>query len=74
MEYDDPPPLKVRYRPTALIQIDEIFAYIAQYNSRAADRVRRAIRQSIERLGRFPYSARASEIPGIRELPIVRYP
>ncbi len=50
------------------------FSYLAQYNSRAADRVRRAIGRSIERLGSFPYSARESRIPGIRELVIVRYP
>ena len=33
-----------------------------------------AIRRSIERLADFPYSSRPSEVPGIRELPVVRYP
>jgi plasmid stabilization system protein ParE len=32
------------------------------------------IQRSIGRLADFPYSARPSEIPDIRELPIVRYP
>ena len=33
-----------------------------------------AIKRTIERLADFPRSARPSEVPGIRELPIVRYP
>lgn len=33
-----------------------------------------AIRRTIKRLGDFPYSSRPSEVPGVRELPIVRYP
>lgn len=66
--------MKVRYRPTALAQIDAIFAFISDRNPAAADRVLATIKRSIDRLAEFPYSARASEVPGIRELPIVRYP
>lgn len=66
--------MRIRYRPTALAQIDAIFAYIREHNPAAGDRVIRTIKQSIDRLAEFPRSGRPSEISGIRELPIVRYP
>lgn len=66
--------MKVRYRPTALTQLDTIFTYIEAHNPQAADRVVREIMRSIDRLANFPYMARVSEVPGVRELPIVRYP
>lgn len=65
---------RIRYLPTAVRQLDEIFTYIDARNRAAARRVAVAIRRSIERLADFPYSSRPSEVPGIRELPIVRYP
>ena len=64
----------IRYLPTAVRQLDEILAYIDARNGPAARRVAAAIRRSIERLGDFPYSSRPSEVPGVRELPIVRFP
>ena len=66
--------MKVRYRPTALSQLDAIFSYIEARNPAAADRVLRTIKRSIDRLADFPYSARPSEVQGIRELAVVRYP
>ena len=66
--------MKIRYRPAAIAQLDAIFAYIYEHNPAAAGRVVRTIKQSIDRLAEFPYSARSSEIAGIRELPVVRYP
>lgn len=66
--------MKIRYRPAALAQLDAIFRYIAAHNPSAADKVIRTIKQSVECMADFPYSARPSEVPGIRELPIVRYP
>ncbi|MEK7755425.1 MAG: type II toxin-antitoxin system RelE/ParE family toxin [Acidobacteriota bacterium] len=65
---------RIRYLPRAARQLDEIFTYIADRNPAAAGRVAGAIRRSIERLGDFPYSSRPSEVRGVRELPIVRYP
>ncbi|MEQ1712464.1 MAG: type II toxin-antitoxin system RelE/ParE family toxin [Hyphomicrobium sp.] len=66
--------MKVRYRSTALAQIDAIIAFASDRNPAAAGRVLRTIKNSIDRLAEFPYSAQSSEVPGIRELPIVRYP
>lgn len=65
---------RIRYLPTAVRQLDEIFTYIDARNQPAARRVAVAIRRSIERIADFPYSSRPSEVPGVRELPIVRYP
>ena len=65
---------RIRYLPKAVRQLDEILSYIATHNRSAAHRVAGTIRRSIERLAEFPYSSRASEVPGVRELPIVRYP
>ena len=66
--------MKVRYRPKALSQLDAIFAGLEAENPSAALKVVRSIKSSIERLADFPHSGRPSEVPGIRELPIVRYP
>lgn len=66
--------MKIRYRPTALKQLDSIFGYIANRNPTSAEKVRIRIKQSIERLAEFSFSGRASKVPEIRELSIVRYP
>ena len=66
--------MKIRYRPTALVQLDNIFSYITVHSQPSAHRVIARIKGSIDRLADFPYSGRASEIADIRELPIVRYP
>ena len=66
--------MRVRYRPAALTQLDAIFEYITARNPAAAHRVMARIRRSIDLLADFPLSSKASEIPGIREMPIVRYP
>jgi toxin ParE1/3/4 len=65
---------RIRYLPKAVQQLDAIFTHIAARNPSAAIRVGAAIRRGIERLADFPRSARQSEVPGIRELAIVRYP
>jgi addiction module RelE/StbE family toxin len=65
---------RLRYRPKAVEQLDAIFTYIATRNRPAAHRVMGAIKRRIEQLADFPYSSRPSEVPGIRELPIARYP
>jgi toxin ParE1/3/4 len=66
--------VKVRYTRKALVQLDEIYSYIEAHNPSAAQRVKSRIKQSIARLGRNPYSCRATETPGVRLLSIVRYP
>lgn len=65
---------RVRYLPKAVQQLDDIFTYLHGLNPAAARRVAGIIRRSIERIADFPHSARPSEVPGIRELVIARYP
>ena len=66
--------MRIRYHPAALAELDAIFDYITARNPAAAHRVIDTITRSIRRLERHPRSARESEIPGIRRLPIVQYP
>ena len=66
--------MKIRYRPTALEQLERIHDYIAADSERAAQRIIARIKRTIDLLTQLPNSGRPSEIAGIRELPIVRYP
>ena len=66
--------MKIRYTPKALAQLDAIYSFIESHNPRAAKAVEARIQRAIGRLARFPYSCRATDPPGIRVLPIVRYP
>jgi addiction module RelE/StbE family toxin len=66
--------VKIRYRSTALAQLDAIFDYITARNPAAAHGVLARIKRAIDMLADFPRSAKASEIPNVREMPIVRYP
>ena len=66
--------MKVCYTSKALAQLDEIFAFIEAENPAAALSVMKRIRRSIEQLAKFPYRCRASELPGVRVLSIVRFP
>jgi addiction module RelE/StbE family toxin len=47
---------------------DEIFEYIAQFDSAAADRTDLRFEETVRRLVNYPLSARPGEIPGTREL------
>jgi plasmid stabilization system protein ParE len=66
--------VKVRYTGRALAQLDAIYSYIEARDRRSAIAVKARIKRAIDRLARFPYSCRATKLPGIRVLPIVRYP
>jgi toxin ParE1/3/4 len=68
--------VKIRYRPAALGQLDAIFEFVTARNPTAALRIMimTRIKRSIDLLADFPRSAKASEVPDIREMPIVRYP
>ena len=66
--------MKIRYSRRALLQLEEILFYTEQHNPRAALSVNAAIKRKIGLLGRFPYSSGMTDRPGVRVLPIVRYP
>ena len=62
--------MRIVYRDRALSDLESIHDYIAQDNPRAAGRVIQRIKQGLQRLRTFPYSARAGAKPGTRELTI----
>jgi toxin ParE1/3/4 len=66
--------MKVRYSPQALLQLSEIHSNIAQPNPRAAKAVVARIEELCEKLGEFPGMGSITDHPGVRVLPVVRYP
>jgi plasmid stabilization system protein ParE len=66
--------LSVRYSAPALIEIDEIYNYIAKDNPLAAADVLAAIRESVDLLSRYPRKSRRTPRRGMRALPLSQYP
>ncbi len=66
--------MKVRFSRRALAQLQEIHNYIAPFNPRAAGRAVARIEELCEKLSDFPGMGHATDQPGVRVLPVVRYP
>jgi toxin ParE1/3/4 len=66
--------MKVRFTKPALAELDAIFAYIHQRNPVAAGRVEARIREITSQLGRFPHMGHPKYKPGVRMMPVRRYP
>ncbi len=66
--------MKVRFSSDALADLDQIFSYIAADNVTAAAAVVERVEQSIGRLAVFPDLGHPTEYPGMRVLPLGRYP
>jgi toxin ParE1/3/4 len=66
--------MKVRYTATALIEVDEIFAYLSEHNPTAAKRVVARVEQTIRNLATFPDMAQECDERGTRRMPVGRYP
>lgn len=67
--------MRVRYTPRARGDIDEIVQYIAIDNPRAAERVRKAIRDAINLLATHPYlGIQNARAPEFRSKLVHRYP
>ncbi len=60
--------MKLRWLRTALRNLDEQTAYIANDNPEAALRIVARVRDAIERLARHPSLGRPGRVPGTREL------
>jgi addiction module RelE/StbE family toxin len=60
--------MKVVWLRTALRNLDQTAAYIAQDNPNAAKRVVERLREATERLARYPDSGRPGRVAGTREL------
>jgi toxin ParE1/3/4 len=66
--------MKVRWSAAALIELDEIFAYISKRNERAARAVVARIELASEQLESFPFSGVETDDGDSYVLPIIRYP
>ena len=62
--------MRVRYTDTALREIDEIFAFVAERNITAAVSVRARVVNLVGQLSHFPYMAQETELRGVRQLPL----
>ena len=67
--------MKVRYSNLALAELDAILAGLVAKNPPAARRLHDRIRQVSERISRSPEGFQeVAERPGVRRVPLVRYP
>jgi plasmid stabilization system protein ParE len=66
--------MKVRYTPRAQSDLDSIFSYLDAQAPNAARAVKSAIVRRIALLGTFPLLAPMSEISGVHEMTIIRFP
>jgi plasmid stabilization system protein ParE len=65
--------MKVRYTPRAQADLEAIFAYLDARAPAAALSVKSTIERRIAQLETFPFMAPETDLPGIRELTIIRY-
>ncbi len=65
--------MKVRYRPRALADIDEIFGYLNEKSPAGARRVLAAIADAIDEIGANPRSWQVTSEPDIRAKTIGRF-
>jgi len=66
--------VRIRYAPRAFADREAIFDYLEERTPQSARTVERAIENSLRRLELFPFSAPATNEPGIRELIVPRLP
>jgi plasmid stabilization system protein ParE len=66
--------MRVRYTLRAQADLDAIFGYLDTRAPNAALEVKSTIERRIAMLGEFPHIAPETDIPGVYELTIVRYP
>lgn len=67
--------MKVVWTDSALADLDEILAYAAEHYPSLVGPLERRVRATVARIGQWPLSARTvEERPGVRVVPLVRYP
>jgi toxin ParE1/3/4 len=65
--------MKLRYERGALADLDEIFAYIARDNRKAAARLVARIEQTAARIAEMPYMGEATRKSRFRRFPVGNY-
>ena len=66
--------MRVRYSETALVELDQIFAYIFERDRSAAAAVVERVERLAALLGEFPFVGHDTDEAGVRMVPLVRYP
>lgn len=66
--------MRIRYTARARADLAAIRSYLHERNPRAAVAMMAAIRRRIDWLADFPLIAPQTDEPGVRALPLVRYP
>lgn len=66
--------MKVRFTATAFAELNQVFEHIARENPRAAVAVLERIGQLVGRISEFPHMAYATDEPGVRVIPVGRFP
>jgi toxin ParE1/3/4 len=66
--------MKVRYSDTAATELEEISDYIAQFNRLAARDVLARVERAVGNLAEFPELAQTTDEPGVRRMPVGRFP
>jgi toxin ParE1/3/4 len=66
--------MRLVFAERARLDIAEIYDHIAPHDPVAAQLVEDAIRALCETLRRFPFASAATDEPGVRRAPLVRYP
>ena len=66
--------MRIRYTLRARADLEEIRFYLLERDPRAAVAVLTTIRRRIAWLADFPLMAPETDEPGVRALPVVRYP
>jgi plasmid stabilization system protein ParE len=66
--------MRIRYTATALIEIDDIFAYLDKHNPKVAATFVESVERKLVLLAEFPEVAQTSDEPNVRMTPVGRYP
>ncbi|HEY7244729.1 MAG TPA: type II toxin-antitoxin system RelE/ParE family toxin [Xanthobacteraceae bacterium] len=66
--------MRVRYTLRAQADLEDIFSYLDERSLTTARAVRAEIKRRIDQLLDFPLMAPATEVPGVRELSVSRFP
>jgi plasmid stabilization system protein ParE len=66
--------LRLRFDARAVRDLNDIRAYVGERSATGAERVRRHILATVERLSDFPFLGRATDEARVRVLALTRYP
>jgi len=66
--------MRLRLTLGAQRDMEDLRSYLLPLSRLGAENVRLSIEGSLDLLGRLPRAGRATDIPSIRMLPVIRYP